>query len=871
MPWVDDVLNGLEIQLDKLWYDVLRLLAVAGWALQKGLFLMGHAIQLINLWLVDNAFAPLIAQTNSQLRVTAGLSFVIALFVLGITYLLAAFVRLDVVRPRSAIAWYLAGAVFFQLGPSLYQGMNTFRQDLSTGFYGIALDSMQGAGSPFSSLGAVSSDDQPPLAACDALGPYLPNAAGFSHDIDGLDIALAYLRADGQDVMGYPAPALTSCFQPHPPGQATDLPSDWIFRDTGYFYSLYGSQFFGDPLGEEERKESLDRAGQAQFRIFSAWPLIIFGVIEQLIFLLLTIAQGLTFVSFSIAILFSFFKKTEVIARSILDMWIELIIQTIAIALIQSLIISFLLGAAATQNALVVLGVSLICAIFILVLLWSGVKAVWNSFNRLFGAIGQATGGVMVAPGAVGLGLAGAGVAAGVGTAAIAANVGSSALAGLSATQQGATTAQTAGVMLGGSRRLSSAARTLAYLPGLRGTPLGEAAGEFTEGAMVRQVGQSLPIVGGIAGPVIGAQLLSDRREGPKRKRSMSLPAEPLDETSVTEPGTVRPIRTPRMGTFTPLDETPPPPAVIRPPATAGQPGGWSGTAVDRARYAVGEQGEEIEDRVSAVGADVRAQAGQSRADRERSDYADDMHGEEVEDRITSLGATLRTGQQAAGGDTSALDRAAGRLASAADTLARSGGSQPTLGLMRVDGAHNVAGVMGDFVSQARVERALAGQPMTDGVDHFTVAQGVARVMGVTPQPGDHAPVQGDISRLGLFGDQALRLGLNGVQAAQVIREVKLTPEGTLQPQTRTALVNQARATLHTGWDGAQQAVSALQRAAAMLPDTITARGTVAVPNVNVTPQVQVNVNTPERGGLDEALQSQAALAGKSIGGGEKQ
>ncbi len=846
MPWVDDVLNGLEIQLDKLWYDVLRLLAVAGWALQKGLFLMGHAIQLINLWLVNNAFAPLIAQTNSQMRVTASLSFVIALLVLGVTYLLAAFVRLDVVRPRSAIAWYLAGAVFFQLGPSLYQGMNAFRQDLSTGFYGVALDSMQSAGSPFSSLAAVSSDDLPPLAACDALGPYLPNATGFSHDIDGLDIALAYLRTDGQDVMGYPAPALTSCIQPHPPGQATDLPSDWIFRDTGYFYSLYSSQFFGDPLGEAERKESLDRAGQAQFRIFSAWPLIIFGVAEQFIFLLLTIAQGLTFVSFSIAILFAFFKKTEVIARSILDMWSELIIQTIAIALIQSLVISFLLGAAATQNALVVLGVSLICAIFILVLLWSGIKAVWNSFNRLFGAIGQVTGGVMVAPGVVGLGLAGAGAAAAVGGAALAANVGSSALAGLSATQQGATTAQTAGVMLGGSRRLNSAARTLAYLPGTRQTPLGHMADEFTEGSVLRQVGQSLPLVGGFAGPLIGAQLLSDRSESPKRKRSLSLPAEPQDVETVSELGMVRPIRTPRIGTFMP-DEVPPP-VVIRPPVTAAN-----------------LPGENIDQRVSAVGADVRAQAGQSRADRERSDYANGMHGEEVEDRITSLGATLHSGQQAAGGDTAALDRAAGQLASAAEALARSGGTQPTMGLMRIEGAHNVAGVMGDFVSQARVERSLAGQPTTDGADHFTVAQGVARVMGVTPEPGDRAPVLGDISRLGLFGDQALRLGLNGTQAAQVIREVKLTPEGALRPETRTQLVNQARSTLNTGWDGAQQAVSALQRAAAMLPDTITARGTVTVPNVNVTPRVEVNVSAPERGGLDEVMQSQAGLAGSQL------
>ena len=53
MPWVDDVLNGLQVQIDKLWYDLLRLLAVAGWTLQKGLFLMGHAIELINLWLVE--------------------------------------------------------------------------------------------------------------------------------------------------------------------------------------------------------------------------------------------------------------------------------------------------------------------------------------------------------------------------------------------------------------------------------------------------------------------------------------------------------------------------------------------------------------------------------------------------------------------------------------------------------------------------------------------------------------------------------------------------------------------------------------------------------------------------------------------------
>ncbi len=813
MPWVDDILNGLEVQIDKLWYDLLHLLAVAGWSLQKGLFMMGHTIDLINLWLVNNAFAPLISQTNSQMRVTASLTFVIALIVLGITYLLAAFVKLDVVSPRSAIGWYLAGAVFFQLGPQFYQGMYEFRRDISAGFYNVALDSVQNAGSPFGSLAAVNSTDLPPLEACDALGPYLPGAqmTAFGEGVDGMDVALAYLLADGEDVMGYPPPIPTACFQPRGAMYERNLPTHWQFYEDSYFYVGTASWAFGD-MSDEQRKASIDKAGAAQFRIFSAWPLVIFGVIEQLIYLLLTIAQGVTFVSFSVAILFAFFKKTEVIARSILDMWIELIIQTIVIALLQSLIVSFLLGAATTHNALVVLGVSLISTILIWILLWSGIKAVWNSFNRLFGAIGQATGGVMAAPGVVGLGLAGAGAAATAGTAALAANVGSSALAGISALNNGATVSQTAGVMLGGSRGLQTAARTLAYLPGTRNTDIGRMADEFTEGSVLRQVGQSIPLVGGVAGPILAAHLLSDRGEVAKAKRSISLPAEPVEESE--EQPRIRRNRPPRMGTFTPEDEIAAP-AVIRPPAV----------------------GDDVQQRVSAVGADVRAQAGQAKADRERSDYADDMHGEEVEDRIATLGATLQSGQ-----------------------------AQHVLGLMRVEGAANIAGILGDFISQMRVQRTLDGQPLAGGADHFTVAQGVARAMGVAPRENDRAPIQGDVSRVGLFADQALRLGLTGQQVQTVISEVKNSPTGQLTPQTQAVLVEQARGTLNTGWEGAQQAVSALQRAAVMLPNALTARGTVAVPNVNVTPQVQVTVETAERHGLDAAMQSQAALAGSQTG-----
>src|SRR5690606_8873427 len=89
--------------------------------------------------------------------------------------------------------------------------------------------------------------------------------------------------------------------------------------------------------------------------------------------------------------------------------------------------------------------------------------------------------------------------------------VGSSALAGMTALNSGATMAQAAGVTFGGSRTLSGAARTLAYLPGARNTALGEAAEQFTEGSVTRQVARNVPVVGRVAGPMVGTTLLSDR------------------------------------------------------------------------------------------------------------------------------------------------------------------------------------------------------------------------------------------------------------------------------------------------------------------------------------------------------------------------
>src|SRR5574338_875405 len=101
MPIIDDIIRNLQLAIDSLWYNVLMMLAQAHWSLLRGVFMMGHTIELLNNWLTAQAFAPLIQQTGDSLRVVTSMVFVVALFVLGVTYMLASIIRLDVVSPRS--------------------------------------------------------------------------------------------------------------------------------------------------------------------------------------------------------------------------------------------------------------------------------------------------------------------------------------------------------------------------------------------------------------------------------------------------------------------------------------------------------------------------------------------------------------------------------------------------------------------------------------------------------------------------------------------------------------------------------------------------------------------------------------------------
>jgi len=856
MPIVDDVLNGLQIQIDTLWWNLMFSLAGMGWSLQRTFLMMGYTIELMNQWLVDNAFTPLIAQTNASLQIAVSVSFVVALLVLGVTYLLAAFARMRVVEPKNAIAWYLAGALFFSLAPNLYQGMSDFRRTLSQAFYASSLSGLAAAtGSAFDSLGSVDSSDMGILNLCDNFGSYMPV---WNYTIDGLDVALAYLRADGIDLMGYPSTPRDPSCQPHPADPGTGLWTagsvPWEWRRPGSFFDNTRDPVFFPIMTATERADSIALASAAQGRLLTAWPLILFGVTEQLVYLLLTIAQGLTFISFGVAILFAFFKKTEVIARSIIDLWIELVIQTVVIALIQSLVVTFFLAGTASGNGIVVLGVGLICLIFMVIVLFSGVKAVWNSFNRLFNAFGQATGGAVISPGAAAITTA-AGAVGAVGVAGLAAggavSIGSNALAGATALQSGRTPAQAAGLTLGSVSPLSDAARQLIRLPGLRGTALGDAAEQFTEGAVTRRVARDVPLVGRALGPTLGAKLLTDYDpdtaeyddKGRLIHRPMLVPAvgaglEALtyprgknprkhtarddesdwfeDEDGELFPG-FTPVKRKRMGRFTPVAQTP-----------------------------------------------TEASADEELA-RERETYADDMRGEEMEQHISDV-ARATTGTSGSRSESDRIEGAAGRLERSAEALERAAGTM--IGSLRLSGTPDVTSVMGD------VMRLLGGRGISE-VDHLRVAGLMAQAVGVTPLNDGKPPVRDNLARFGMFVDSASRMGLTPEQTERVGREVKETPDRRMTAATRAELIAGA-VVAGRSRDEAERDVNRLEIAARLLPNEITAYGSMPVPSVTIAPEVKIEPNiTIETGAetsdYDEAMRSSASMSGSDtlLGGTE--
>jgi hypothetical protein len=280
-PLSMDIWGGIQSALDGLVYNVAFSIAGIHWGLLPAFLMMGHVISRINLWLSDQAFSPLIAVNSSGMRVAFTMAFVVALFILGITYMISVFIRLDVVNFQSALVWYIAGVLFFSMGPSLYQSMNSFRNTISTLFYLSVLDGIQTNDGGTFALGSVQSADLGLAPLCDYLGPYLQHPT--LDNINGLDVALSYLHADGIDIMGYYTAYGIGCpvhlRNPNNGQDVASVPTAWFYNQS-YFafdYSPHGA-YWDD---EDQRSQAIGRAWQAHGRMLTAWPLVLFGFFRR--------------------------------------------------------------------------------------------------------------------------------------------------------------------------------------------------------------------------------------------------------------------------------------------------------------------------------------------------------------------------------------------------------------------------------------------------------------------------------------------------------------------------------------------------------------------------------------------------------------
>jgi len=148
---------------------------------------------------------------------------------------------------------------------------------------------------------------------------------------------------------------------------------------------------------------------------------------------------------------------------------------------------------------------------------------------------------------------------------------------------------------------------------------------------------------------------------------------------------------------------------------------------------------------------------------------------------------------------------------------------------LKVSGEENVAGVLGNVIRQTLAERSQLGQPLTGGMDHLMVANAIAKAMGMTSVQGQ-IPISENLSRFGLFTDQALKMGLSGDQTETVIHEVKNSPEGSMESDTRETLIGQVKEVKNLSREDANSEVNTIENRARLLPELIVAVGQMTIP-----------------------------------------
>jgi hypothetical protein len=178
--------------------------------------------------------------------------------------------------------------------------------------------------------------------------------------------------------------------------------------------------------------------------------------------------------------------------------------------------------------------------------------------------------------------------------------------------------------------------------------------------------------------------------------------------------------------------------------------------------------------------------------------------------------------------DTAGLERAGRDLSAAAGAMKALADQQQmdrVMGQMDVTGGRNVGAVVADAVDMERDYRQKMDKPLLEGAgDQF--GGRMAQAVGMQPTDGQ-SPIS-DAARFNVVGDQALRLGLNGGQIMQVLKEQSNAEDGRrVSAETQDKLVQHVRLTTGARQSEAQQQVGQFLTVAAAMPDEVRIRGAI--------------------------------------------
>jgi hypothetical protein len=243
--------GAIIIPLQSLIWTLLFECATLLWIVDRALLNVGYFLMVLTGWITQHAFVPLLDMVGQQTENWVAPIFVIAITVLGLTYLLAVFGRFEVVNLRSAVMWLLFASALYIFGPHLYTGLEDLRRLMAGGFYEVGVQTFSDASTAtgMAAIGSLPSDQIP--TPTDQFGQFLPGVPGATA-VDGLDVAMAYVQADGHD-------ALAATSSSHPLAR---LPYSMVVAGgDGFFDPDTGPAAFGS-LPDSERQAAIGRAVQ---------------------------------------------------------------------------------------------------------------------------------------------------------------------------------------------------------------------------------------------------------------------------------------------------------------------------------------------------------------------------------------------------------------------------------------------------------------------------------------------------------------------------------------------------------------------------------------------------------------------------------